>query len=140
MSIAVTAHGTLFKVGDGASPEVFASILGVSRVNAPDVRTEFIDVTSHDSSGGFREFFPGLKDGETVTAEMLWKPSDTVHKSLRVDAYAATSRNWQEIFPDATDNQVNFTGYISGFPGQANAAEVLRNTLSVKVTGVPTWE
>lgn len=139
MGIAATAHGTLFNIGDGASPEGFTLIPGVQRVNAPDIRTEFIDVTSHDSVGAFREFFPGLKDGETVTAEILWRPSNAVHQGIRDDGYAATIRNWRIVFPDTSENTCDFAGYVSGFPGQANAAEVLRNTLGVKVTGLPVW-
>jgi hypothetical protein len=32
-----------------------------------------------------------------------------------------------------------FSGYITGYPGQANVGEPLKNTLTVKVTGQPVW-
>lgn len=139
MSIAKTAQGTLLKIGDGASPEGFTTVPGCQRLSGPDVKVELNDVTSHDSTGGFREFLPGLKDGDNVTAEMLWVPSNTVHKGIRVDAYAATLRNWQLVFPDTADDQVDYAGYVTGFPPVANVGEPMRNTLTVKVTGQPTW-
>jgi hypothetical protein len=139
MSIALNATGTLLKIGDGAGPEVFTTIPEVMRVNCPDVKTDLNDVSSHDSSGGFREFLPGLKDGDQVTAEMNWKPSHAIHKQVRVDAYAATKRNFKIILPDTADHVCAFSGYITGYPGQANVGEPLKNTLTVKVTGMPVW-
>jgi predicted secreted protein len=135
MSIALNATGTLYAVNNSG----YVTIPEVMRVNLPDVKTDLNDVTSHDSSGGFREFLPGLKDGDQVVAEMNWVPSNTVHKQLRIDAYAATLKTFRITLPDASDNVCTFTGYITGYPGQANIGEPLKNTLTVKVTGQPAW-
>lgn len=135
MSIAINAQGTLFKVNQGS----LVTIPEVMRVNAPNVKTDLNDVTSHDSTGGFREFLPGQKDGDTVSAEFNWKPSNAVHKQLRIDAYAATLETFNIVFPDSSDNTVAFTGYITEIAPNANTGEPLRASLSVKVTGQPTW-
>jgi predicted secreted protein len=134
-SIAKTGQGTLFKVTNGS----LVTIPEVMRVNAPNVKTELNDVTSHDSTGGFREFLPGQKDGETVSAEHNWVPSNVVHKQLRVDAYAATLKTFNIVFPDVSDNTVAFTGYITEVNPTANVGEPMRATTTVKVTGQPTW-
>jgi hypothetical protein len=139
MSIALNATGTLIKIGDGGGSEVFTTIPEVMRVNLPDVKTDLNDVTSHDSSGGFREFLPGLKDGDQVVAEMNWKPSNLIHKQIRVDAYAATRRNFKTILPDSADHVCAYQAYITGYPGQANVGEPLKNTMTLKVTGQPVW-
>jgi predicted secreted protein len=139
MSIALIATGALLQVGDGASPENFATVPEVHRLSGPDVRVDLIDVSSHDSSGGFREYLPGFKDGDNVQAEVHWVPSNTVHKGIRTDAYAAALRNYHIIFPDATDNTVTFACYVQGFPPQSNAGDALRNTLNLKITGEPLW-
>jgi predicted secreted protein len=138
-SIAKTGQGTLFKIGDGGGTEVFTTVPEVMRVNAPNVKTELNDVTSHDSTGGFREFLPGQKDGDTVSAEHNWVPSNAIHKQLRIDAYAATKRNFKTTFPDTTDHVVSFTGYITEVNPTANTGEPMRATTTVKVTGQPTW-
>jgi predicted secreted protein len=135
MSIALNATGTLLKVNNSG----LVTVPEVMRVNCPDVKTDLNDVTSHDSTGGFREFLPGLKDGDQVTAEMNWKPSNAVHKQLRIDAYAAALKTFNIVLPDVTDNTCAFSGYITGYPGQANVGEPLKNTLTIKVTGMPTW-
>lgn len=138
-SIAKNAIGSLLKVGDGGGTEAFTTVPEVSRLTAPNVRFDLNDVTSHDSTGGFREFLPGLADGENSTAETNWVPSNAVHKSLRVDAYAKTKRNFQIVFPDSSDNTIAFATYIVGLPPVANAGEPLKATLTLKVTGQPTW-
>ncbi len=140
-TIAKLAQGTLFKIGDAASPEVFTTIPECYNLDVPDVRTELLDVTSHDSTGGFREYIAGLKDGEQVTAEINWVPTNTVHIGVRVDAYAATRRNFTQTFPVAVaaGDDVAFTGIIQQFKPTARAAEPLRATLAVKVTGMPVW-
>jgi predicted secreted protein len=142
MSIAKNAIGSLFQIGDGASPEVFTTIPEVIRIQAPNVRFDLHDVTSHDSTGGFREFLPGLADGENATAELNWVPSNTVHKSIRVDAYAKTLRNFKIVFADDTvgaDNTIVFQAYIVNWPPVANAGEPFKATMTAKVTGQPTW-
>ena len=139
MPLAINATGTLLKRGDGATTEVFATIPKVTDVQSPNVKTDLQDVTSHDSSGGFREFLPGLADGESVTSPMFWIPSNTTHISLRTDAYAFTVRNFKAIFPDATINTVSFSGYITNFQGMAKVGTPLQATLTIKVSGLPVW-
>jgi hypothetical protein len=66
-SIAKISNGTLLKIGDGASPENFTTIPEVMRLSGPSVRFDLLDVTSHDTVGFFREWIPGLADGERVS-------------------------------------------------------------------------
>lgn len=141
MSIAVNATNTLIKVGDGATPtEVFTTVPECTDAQSPNVKTDLQDVTSHDSAGGFREFLPGLKDGESVTAPMFWVPSNATHKSLRVDAYAATKRNFKTVFTGGpTDNTVSYAGYITAMQAMAKVGTPLQATLVIKVTGLPVW-
>jgi hypothetical protein len=139
MSIAKNSFGTLFKIGDGAGPEVFTTIPEVSDVNAPNVKTDLNDVTSHDSPGAFREFLPGLHDGETITAPYNWVPSNAIHVQLRVDAYASTLRNFKITFPDTAHQTVSFAGYVIGTGNTAKMGDPLKGTVQVKVTGLPAW-
>lgn len=139
MSIAKIANGTLLKVGDGASAEAFTTIPEVMRLSGPSIKFDLLDVTSHDSPGFFREFIPGLADGETITASVNWRPSNTVHKNIRIDAYARTLRNFKVVFPDTSDNTVSVAGYIQSFPPKADIGTPLLADLSVKITGAPIW-
>lgn len=139
MSNAVNAWGTLFKIGSGGSAETFTTIPEVTNVNAPNVKTDLNDVSSHDSPGAFREWLPGMHDGDTVTAPYWWRPSNSIHISVRVDAYASTLRNFKVVFPDASDNTCAFKGYINTNMQSAKVGSPLDGNLGVKVTGLPVW-
>lgn len=139
MSIAKIASGTLLKVGDGASTEVFTTVPEMTKIAGPAVTFALLDVTSHDSAGYFKEYIPGLADGDNIAGECNWKPSNAVHKNLRVDSYARTLRNFKTIFPDTTDNTVLTSTYIAGISPKADIGTVLVASLTIKVTGLPVW-
>lgn len=139
MSLAKIANGTLLKVGDGASPEMFTTIPEMMKIAGPSIKFDLLDVTSHDSTGYFKEYIPGLADGDKVAGTMNWRPSNTVHKNLRIDSYARTLRNFHCVFPDSTDNTVTFQAYIEEISPTADIGKVLVANLSLKVTGEPSW-
>ena len=81
---AVTSHGTLLKVGDGASPEVFATIAEVKDISGPGTTLSTEDATNHDS-GGWREPVPTLLEGGEVTFDLNYYGGTTQTSSaLRV--------------------------------------------------------
>lgn len=64
MTAARLGYGTKLKLGDGASPEVFAEIAEIKTVDHNE-SAQSIDVTNHQSSGSHVEKIGGLKDGQT---------------------------------------------------------------------------
>ena len=140
MSLAIGAQGTLFKIGNGASTEVFTTIPECTKVVAPNVKFDLLEVTSHDSLGGFKEYLPGLADGENATADFWFVPQNTMHQGLRTDSYAKTKRNFNMVFPGgSTGATIAFTAYIVNLNPQADAGAVLKNAITAKVTGMPVW-
>lgn len=140
MSIAKIANGTLLKVGDAVTPtEGFTTVPEVMRYRGPSVRFDLLDVTSHDSSGFFKEFIPGLADGESISATINWRPSNAVHKSLRIDSYASTKRNFKAVFPDTTDNTVLVSTYVTKIEPRADIGKPLEADIEIKITGAPAW-
>ena len=139
-TIAKIANGTLLKVGDGASSENFTVVPEVTKIAGPSVKFDLLDATSHDLGGGnFREWIPGLADGENVTADMHWRPSNVVHKGLRVDQYARTKRNFEVVFPDTTDNTVTIATYIMQLASKADIGALMEASLQIRITGSPVW-
>ena len=88
-------------MGDGATPtEVFTLIPGVRTINGPDMSAEQIDVTSHDTPGGFRTKIQGLKDWGVLSFEMLWDPNDAKHLALFNDYISGDGAALQADLPD----------------------------------------
>lgn len=140
MSISVLSQGTLFKVESGASAGTFTTVPEVTKIAAPNVKFDLIDVTSHDSVGGWREYKPGLLDGEAASIDFFLVPSNAVHIQLRTDQYARTQRNFEIIFPGGgTGTQMAVAAYIQSLSPQAGIGDVIKNTMSYKITGQPVW-
>lgn len=139
-SIAVLAQGTLLKLESDTSAGTFATIPEVGKLTAPNQKFDLLDVTSHDSSGGFREYIPGLIDGENCTAEINFVPTNAVHIQCRTDGLDRTRKNFQIVFPGGgTGAQLAFGAYFVGFAPEASAGQILKETLTAKVTGLQTW-
>ena len=137
---ALSAQGTLFKIESDTSVGSFTTVPEVHKIGAPNVKFDLLDATSHDSTGGFKEYVPGLADGENATAEFWMIPSNTIHIQLRTDSYAKTKKNFQIIFPGAgTGAQIAFVAYVTTLNPVADAGALLKNTATCKVTGQPTW-
>ena len=58
--------GAALKIGDGASPEVFATVANVTQFDISKSAPE-VDVTNLQSPGRRREYIGGLIDGDTIT-------------------------------------------------------------------------
>lgn len=141
MSIAKIANGTLLGIGNGigGASVSYTTVPEMMKLQGPSIKFDLLDVSSHDSVGYFREFVPGLADGHEISGEANWRPSNTVHKGIRVDSYARTNRDFQLVFPDVSDNTVKVQTYIQSFAPSADIGAVLRAALSLKITGQPAW-
>lgn len=137
------ALGTLLKRGDGGGPEVFTTIAEVTGITGPSLTTETIDVTSHESAGGFREFIAGLKDGGEVTFEINYIPDSASHDNtagLLKDYTDKTLRNFEIIWPDVSLTKWSFKALITSFTPEAPATgnDKLSASVTMKVSGAPT--
>ena len=71
-----SAYGTLLGTATSASmldlttnPSSWTYIGDLTGIGGPNMSVDTIDVTAHDSTGGFREFVAGLIDGGDITFE-----------------------------------------------------------------------
>jgi len=140
MSQAKLSNGTLLEIGDGGSPvEVFTVVPEVMKIKGPSVKFDLLDVSSHDTVGLFREYIPGFSDGDVISGQLNWRPSNTVHIAMRQDSQNAALRNFTVIFPDISDNTVLVSTYIQNLEPQADAGKQLLEDFSIKITGAPQW-
>lgn len=135
-SIALEATGTLFQIVDEITP---VTVPEVARISPPNISFELLDATTHDSTGGFREWVPGLLDGESSTIEFNLVPSNAVHKQLRDANLEKTKLDVQFVFPDTSDNTMAFAAFVMSFGQQADVGQLLRGNCNIRMTGQPTW-
>lgn len=142
MSIAKISNGALVQVGDGtpiSGLEGYTTIPEVMHITGPSTKFDLLDVTSHDSDGAFREYIPGLLDGDQISIDINWRPSNTVHKSLRLDSVNQTLRSVQIVFPDTGENTVQSNTYVQELTPKADIGTPMSAAVKFKVTGNPLW-
>lgn len=129
------AKGTLIKRGNGASPEVFTTIDGVTNLSGPTQSREYIDTTHHTSAGGFREKKPSFKDPGQISFDLLWDPADVQHEGLLDDFEGDVLRNFKIVYPDTGAAEWLFSSYVSSFEVSAGFDAALTAAVTLDLTG-----
>lgn len=130
---AVSSHGTLLKVGDGADPEVFATIAEVLDISGPGTTLNTEDATNHDS-GGWREPIPTILEGGEVTFDINYYQGES-QTSMREDMETRTRRTYQMVLPLDPAETLEFAGYVTNFEYAAPVEGILRASCTIMVTG-----
>ena len=132
-------YQTLFKTGNGASPEVFATLAEVTGITPPAMARDTVDASHEESPGAWREFIAGLKDGGEVSLDLNFVPGGSASLSLTgeldLDGPLAV-KNRQIVFPDGS--YFSFAGILTGFEPDAPIDDKMSASVTFKVTGKPT--
>lgn len=140
---AYNSQGTELQMSDMATPTpVFTTIYGCSDISGPGATRDTEDVTSHSSTGGYREFITTLRDGGEVSCDINWVWD--VSQTALDDAFAENpARDFRIIFPvDETEvgdptatTGYEFQGLITDLSWNAPVAGKLSKALTIKITG-----
>lgn len=136
-SAAVAAIGTLVKIGDGAGSETFTTIAEVGDITGPGMTAETIEVTSQDSTGYFKEYIAGLKDGGELTFPMNFVNS-AAQDALVTDYGNRTKRNFQVVTTHGSAKTFAFAGYITNISHSFAIADAAKRDVTIKITGAVT--
>lgn len=97
-----------------------------------------IDVTTHDSTGGFREKLTHLIDHEDMDVVVLFDPADTHHQYFRDQAadVDAAAESFRILFSDGTTWE--FSAFVKGFRVNSQTVDGrLEATIRLMPTGAP---
>lgn len=137
-------HGTLFKSGDGSSPETFTTLAYVTNVGGPSIARDSIDASHTQSPNQWREFIAGMKDAGEVSIDLDFvtdgnSPSTSNSAVLMAefsnDGSAAT-KNRQIVFPNGAI--WSFSAFLTAFEPAAPVADKVTASATFKITGQPT--
>ena len=113
-------------------------IAQVRSISGWGLSMDTIDVTSHDSTGAWREFVAGLIDGGEITLDLVFDPDNTGHTNLRTDLTSRTSNTYDVRFVDPTPQIWSFTGFVTAFSPDASVDGDLTASVTIKATGAIT--
>lgn len=133
MSDAISGVGASFKREDDTSSGVFTAIAEINSITGPGMTRDFIDVTSLDSTGGYREFIAGFRDGGTVSLNMNFTVDG--FEQMRLDFVSDDSINYQIVLPDTGETTLDFAGFVTDLPLTVTPDDKVTVDVTIKITG-----
>lgn len=139
------AFGTILAYGNGESPSEEFTIIGqVKDIEGPNMSRETVDVTHHQSTGGYRKFLASLRDAGEITFSVELDPSDPSHDQntgLLALFEKDTATNFRLVFP--VEGQVGYLGYafagfVTGYSPKAPVTGSLTADITIRVAGAIT--
>lgn len=124
----------LLKLGDGADPEVFASVAGL-RATTLAFNAASIDVTNADS-GGWRELLADGVRSASISGSGVFKDAAS-DESARAAFFGGTTPNWQVVIPGFGTVQGPFRITALQYDGPYNGE--LKISLSLASAGALTF-
>jgi predicted secreted protein len=121
------------------SGTTFVTIAQIETITGPGTTVDLIDITNLDSTGGYKEFFGGLKDNDAVSFDLIWNAADTGTGYFVTANTNASKENWKITFPFSTPKTATFDGYAIKWAPKAAKGDVMRSSGEIKPTGVITW-
>lgn len=126
-------YGTILKLGDAASPEVFTAIAEVKSIDGFGFTLAEVDATHMESPGGYVERVAGLKDGDTMTVLLNMIRTNVIQTKTVWDA--AVRRNFELNFP-GTLPDYDFSAVPTGWhPRGITPGGLLEVEVQMRISG-----
>jgi predicted secreted protein len=123
------ANGTVLTVG--------SAVAELTSISGPSLSSDTIDVTTHDSADGFREYIGGLRDGGEISIDgNLVDPTESNLLISLLEAGTVTSGATIAL-PTSTAMTFTFDCIVTAYETKAPHDGKLNFTATLKVTGKP---
>ena len=130
--MATRSLGTILNAGT-------QKIGGLTSIGGLELSSDTIDVTTLDSSGGYREFINGFKDAGEITVEGFFLGAkDAGQQALYTLFESGASEEFEIVFPTEAGASWEFTGIVTGYSTSADLEDPLAFSGTIKVSGAPT--
>jgi len=133
-SQALSGVGTQFKRSDMASSPTFSAIAEINSIQGPDKSRGTIDVTSLDSTGGYREFIGSFRDGGQVVLEMNF--SRDGYLAMNDDFEIETLVDYQIVLADTGATTFSFSGFVTNIGLAIPMDNKMTAPVTIKVSGM----
>lgn len=129
-SNAVSGVGTKFYRWNGSSWDALAE---VNSISGPGKTRDFIDVTSLDSTGGYREFIGGFRDGGNISLNMNF--TRATYDKMNDDFESDEAQHYEVVLPDDENTSFEFRGLVTELPLEVPADDKITANVTIKIDG-----
>ena len=132
--MAFSGVGTTFRRWGGT---VWDDVAEINSISGPTMSRDTIDVTTLDSTAGYREFIAGFRDPGTVQLTMNF--DSTTYAIMKGDFDIEDEQFYEILFPAAGDNySFEFAGLVTELPVEITADDKVTSTVTIKISGAVT--
>jgi len=128
----VAGVGTVFNRWDSDLGE-WEAIAEINSITGPGMSRDTIDVTSLDSTGGYREFITGFRNAGTVVLAMNF--TRATYEQMKADFESNTAQNYQIVLPDVENTGLDFEGLVTELPLTIPADDKVTADVTIQITG-----
>jgi len=131
------AFGTIIAIDNAGT---YSTIAFVRDVGGPSLSLDTIEITTHSSAGGWREFTPGLLDGGEVTLDLFLDTASATQGNttgLLSEITGRTVEGFRITWPDATT--AVFNAIVTSWEPGAVVDGALTGSVTLKITGAVTF-
>lgn len=135
-SNAISGVGTKFqRWSSESSPADWESLAEINSITGPGMSRETIDVTSLDSTGGYREFIASIRNAGTVSFSMNFTRDS--YELMKDDFESDTRQNYRIVLPDADETYLEFEGLVMELPLSITIDDKITCDISIQVSSKP---
>jgi predicted secreted protein len=143
-------HGNLLQIFDlTASPDAWVTLGEVESITPPSYARDAQDATHTESTEGWREFIPGLKDGGEISATLNLVPDSDTLQRLQATFDSGELQQLRILFADGgagaqTSSPITCSRFtanciVTGLALEAPIDNKMMATLTAKLTGKPAF-
>jgi predicted secreted protein len=132
-SKAIAGVGTVFLRWSGAA---WVALAEVNSISGPTMTRDFIDVTSLDSTSGYREFITGFRDAGTVSLSMNF--TNDTYDLMKLDFENDAHVHYQIVLPDSDSTSFEFAGLVTELPLEIPTDDKVTANVTIKLSGAVT--
>jgi predicted secreted protein len=132
-SNAISGVGTKFRRWDSSSSE-WKAIAEVNSIDGPNMSRDTIDVTSLDTTGGYREFIAGFRDPGQLQLAMNY--SQAGFEAMKDDFESDVINNYQIVLMDGFT--LEFEGLVTELPLSITPDDKITMNTVIKISGAVT--
>lgn len=134
MTVAVNANQTALQLGNGASPQVFTTILEAVNLSGFGQKNDLIEVTHFQSTA--KEYIGGLPDGQEITFQSNYSPNNSTHVAMKTAVEQRATKDFRLVLPSTvTPRTFSFSGVCMGWNLTLGPNAALQIEFTVKISG-----
>ena len=132
MSNAFSGIGTKFYRWSSTSTE-WQAIAEITSITGPGMSRETIEVTSLDTTGGYRQYISGLREGGTVSLSMNF--TRATYEQMKDDFEDDDNQFYKIALPDTVETSLEFEGLVMELPLTVDPGDRVTADVDIQISG-----